>query len=103
LSRYFRDQTPLSFLSVIVTGRGDAEPIVSNLKEDHARNRRVEITVVPLSAPFRAQEPKTADTTGAPDPTATAATDASAPAKKTDPSAGKPTDKAPAKKTQQAH
>jgi outer membrane protein OmpA-like peptidoglycan-associated protein len=61
LSRFFRDQTQAPFLNVIVTGRGDAEPIVSNGADSHARNRRVEITVTPLPVPFHSPEPDKPD------------------------------------------
>jgi outer membrane protein OmpA-like peptidoglycan-associated protein len=56
LSRYFRDQTALPFLNVIVTARGDAEPIAANAGGESARNRRVEITVSPLPVPFHAPD-----------------------------------------------
>jgi flagellar motor protein MotB len=56
LARFFRDQTALPFLNVLVLGRGDSEPIASNTGENHARNRRVEITVTPLPIPFRAAD-----------------------------------------------
>ncbi len=56
LARFFRDQTTLPFLNVLVSGRGDSEPIVSNGRDDHARNRRVEITVAPLPVAFHAPE-----------------------------------------------
>ena len=42
---------------MLVIGRGDSEPIVSNAKEGHARNRRVEITVTPLPVPFHTPDP----------------------------------------------
>jgi flagellar motor protein MotB len=56
LSRYFRDQTQLPFLNVIVTGRGDSEPIAPNAGNESAHNRRVEITVTPLPVPFHAPD-----------------------------------------------
>jgi chemotaxis protein MotB len=52
LSRYFRDETTLPFQNVVVTGRGDSDPIVPNAREGHARNRRIEITIAPLPPPF---------------------------------------------------
>jgi flagellar motor protein MotB len=52
VARFYRDQTSLPFLNVLVVGRGDSEPIVPNAAEGHARNRRVEITVAPLPVPF---------------------------------------------------
>jgi hypothetical protein len=104
LSRYFRDQTALPFLAVIVSGRGDAEPIVSNLKEDHARNRRVEVTVIPLPAPYHPAEPDKPKAAAPTAPTdATADADAAASAKKTDKAGDKPADKAPVKKPATAH
>jgi flagellar motor protein MotB len=56
IARFYRDQTSLPFLNVLVIGRGDSEPIVSNTGENHARNRRVEITVTPLPVPFHAPD-----------------------------------------------
>jgi len=56
LSRFLRDQTEAPFLNVLVIGRGDAEPIVSNTGDGHARNRRVEITVTPLPVPFHSPD-----------------------------------------------
>jgi flagellar motor protein MotB len=64
LARFYRDETSLPFLNVLVIGRGDSEPIVSNAREGHARNRRVEITVAPLPVPFHAPDPDR-DKTGA--------------------------------------
>jgi flagellar motor protein MotB len=83
LSRFFRDQTTALFLNVIVSGRGDAEPIVSNTGAAHARNRRVEITVTPLPVPFHS-----------PDPDKTAS-DPAAPAKKGKPAPAKSEDQTP--------
>ena len=57
LARFYRDQTSLPFLNVLVLGRGDSEPIVSNAGEGHARNRRVEITVTPLPVGYHAPDP----------------------------------------------
>ena len=57
IARFYRDQTSLPFLNVLVLGRGDSEPIVSNAGDDRARNRRVEITVAPLPVSFHAPEP----------------------------------------------
>ena len=54
IARFLHDQTTLPFLNVLVIARGDSEPIVTNArKDDHARNRRVEITVTPLPVPCR--------------------------------------------------
>ncbi len=53
LAKYLREQTPLPFQSVLVTPRGDFQPVVSG-GEGHARNRRVEITITPLPVPFHA-------------------------------------------------
>jgi chemotaxis protein MotB len=54
LARFFRDQSPLPFLNVLVMGRGDSEPISSN---NTVRNRRVEIAIAPLPAAFHAPDP----------------------------------------------
>ena len=86
LSRFFRDQTQVPALNVLVMGRGDAEPISPNGSESHARNRRVEITVTPLPVPFHSPDlDKTdhpsASATPAKDSTASAA-DSSTPVKK---------------------
>jgi len=56
IARFYRDQTSLPFLNVFVIGRGDSEPIVPNAGDSHARNRRVEITVTPLPAPFHSPD-----------------------------------------------
>jgi chemotaxis protein MotB len=52
IALFYRDQTSLPFLNVLVIGRGDSEPISSNTGENHTRNRRVEITITPLPPPF---------------------------------------------------
>ena len=73
LARYFRDQTQLPFLNVVVSGRGDAEPIAPNAGSGSAHNRRVEITVSPLPVPFHAPDADkgaAADATSTPPPTA---------------------------------
>ncbi|HEV3270973.1 MAG TPA: OmpA family protein [Candidatus Methylacidiphilales bacterium] len=57
MARFFRDETSLPFLNVLVIGRGDSEPISLNGGENHARNRRVEITVTPLPTPFHSPDP----------------------------------------------
>jgi flagellar motor protein MotB len=57
IARFYRDETSLPFLNVLVIGRGDSEPISSNAGEGHARNRRVEITVTPLPVPFHSPDP----------------------------------------------
>ncbi len=56
LARFYRNETSLPFLNVLVIGRGDAEPIASNTGDNHARNRRVEITITPLPVPFHAPD-----------------------------------------------
>jgi len=56
LSRFFRDETQLPILNVLVTARGDAEPIAPNAGDGRVRNRRVEIAVTPLPVPFRAPD-----------------------------------------------
>jgi chemotaxis protein MotB len=57
IARFYRDETSLPFLNVLVIGRGDSEPIVPNAGEGHARNRRVEITVAPLPVSFHSPDP----------------------------------------------
>ena len=66
IARYFRDQTQLPFLNVLVLGRGDSEPISSNTGANHARNQRTEITVTPLPVSFHAPEVEKANVTPAP-------------------------------------
>jgi len=88
IARYFRDQTQLPFLNVLVIGRGDSEPIASNSGTNHARNQRTEITVTPLPVSFHAPEVEKVDITPAP------AKDAAKPAATTAPA----TTPAPAKK-----
>jgi chemotaxis protein MotB len=56
IARFYRDQTTLPFLNVLVIGRGDSEPISSNTGEGHAHNRRVEITVTPLPVSFHSPD-----------------------------------------------
>jgi flagellar motor protein MotB len=91
ISRYYRDQTQVPFLNVLVIGRGDSEPISSNAGENHARNRRVEITVTPLPVSFHSPDlDKPSATAPAPKVSASPATDSPAPAKKDKP---KKTDK----------
>jgi flagellar motor protein MotB len=86
ISRFYRDQSTLPFLNVLVIGRGEAEPIASNAGENHARNRRVEITITPLPVAFHAPEPtdkEKAEATIAATPASDASqTDTPAPAKK---------------------
>jgi flagellar motor protein MotB len=89
IARFFRDQTQLPFLNVLVIGRGDSEPISSNTGGNHARNRRVEISVTPLPLAFRApeveKEKSAATPTGTKDATTVspkAAASATPPAKK---------------------
>jgi chemotaxis protein MotB len=56
IARFYRNETTLPFLNVLVMGRGDSEPISSNAGEGHARNRRVEITITPLPVPFHSPD-----------------------------------------------
>ena len=56
ISRFYRDESMLPFLNVLVIGRGDSEPISSNAGDNHARNRRVEITVTPLPVSFHSPD-----------------------------------------------
>lgn len=58
LARFYRDQTQLPFRNVIVTPRGDSEPLATSSEADHTRNRRVEMTVSPLPVPFHPPEPE---------------------------------------------
>jgi flagellar motor protein MotB len=67
LSRFFRDETQLPILNVLVMARGDSEPIAPNAGEDRVRNRRVEIGVTPLPVQFHspdADKNASGDTTG---------------------------------------
>ena len=93
ISQFYRDQTQLKFLSVLVQGRGDSEPISSNTGDNHARNRRVEITITPVPAAFHAPDADKANagaTSTTPKTTTAAATDATTPTKKVKPKATKP-------------
>ena len=92
IARYLRDQTQLPFLNVLVIGRGDSEPISSNAGDNHARNRRVEITVAPMPVAFRAPEADKAVPVATPPAKTTPqpATAAPAPAKKDKPKDTKP-------------
>jgi chemotaxis protein MotB len=74
IAHFYRDQTQVPFLNVLVVGRGDSEPIASNTGDNHARNRRVEITIAPLPVAYH---PPDSDK-----PAATAAAPAPAPATK---------------------
>jgi chemotaxis protein MotB len=56
VARFLHDQTPLPPLSVLVTARGDLEPLAANLPDERVHNRRVEITVAPLPVPFRSPD-----------------------------------------------
>ena len=96
IARFYRDQTSLPFLNVLVIGRGDSEPIVPNTGEDHARNCRVEITVTPLPVSFHSSDPdKTASGTATDSPAPAPAPSAPA-AKEKDKAKAKAADKAPA-------
>jgi flagellar motor protein MotB len=96
IARYFRDQTQLPFLNVLVLGRGDSEPISSNSGTNHARNQRTEITVTPLPVSFRAPEPEKVDLTPAPAKDATKDTAKPATTSSTPPPAKKDKPKAAA-------
>ncbi len=53
LEHFLRDQGgSIPFQNILVVPRADFQPIVPGA-EPHARNRRVEITIAPLPAPFR--------------------------------------------------
>ena len=73
LARYFRDQSNLPFQNIVVTARGDSSPIVTGGKEGHARNRRIEFTVLPLPGPFHPAAPAPAAASAAAAPTPAAA------------------------------
>ena len=95
ISRYFKDNSPLPFLNVVVVGRGDSEPIGNG--GDDARNRRVEITIAPMPVAFHApdlDQPKTPSAANGTAP-ATDTNSATPPAKKAKP-------KTPAKPDQPA-
>jgi flagellar motor protein MotB len=88
IAHYLRDQGNLPFQDVIAVGRADFQPIVPNSQQGHARNRRVEITITPLPAPFHSPEATTKSPhakTGA-----AAAAPASAPAAGTSADTGAP-------------
>lgn len=57
IERFYLNETSLPFNNVLVVGRGDSDPIVRGAKEDHTKNRRIEITIVPLPAPFHSPDP----------------------------------------------
>lgn len=83
LSRFYREQTALPFLNVLVLGRGSVEQVVAGAKDDPARNRRVEITVTPLPVPYHpAATPTDASAADNIPIAAIANPDASAPTKK---------------------
>jgi flagellar motor protein MotB len=81
LSHFFRDETQLPFLNVLVLSRGDAEPIAPNAGDDRVHNRRVEISVSPLPVPFHSPDPDKTPTASPASSTATA-TGTITPAKK---------------------
>lgn len=88
LARFYRDQTQLPFRNVIVTPRGDSEPVAGNSEADHTRNRRVEMTASPLPVPFRPPEPdkpKPAASSTAPTDSQSTSTTTPAPATKPKP------------------
>lgn len=64
IAHFYHDQTALPFHNVLVIGRGDSESIVRSEKDNHERNGRIEFSINPLPAAFRA--PSTA--TDAPPP-----------------------------------
>lgn len=57
IAHFLRDASAISFQNVVAMGRGDSKPIEPNSPQGHARNRRVEITITPVPATFRAPEP----------------------------------------------
>lgn len=60
IAKYFHDAGSVPFPNVVVIARGDFDPIVESGMEGHARNRRTEITVLPLPAPFHPPDTDTA-------------------------------------------
>ncbi len=56
IERFYRNETSLPFQNVLALGRGDSDPIVTGAKESNRRNRRIEITIAPLPAPFHAPD-----------------------------------------------
>jgi flagellar motor protein MotB len=102
LSQFYRNQTGLPFLNVLIVARGNAEQVVAGSKDDQARNRRVEMTVTPLPVPFHAPDPdkpKAAATTGSTGGTG-ATTSASTDSSSTSTPAANPS--SPAKKAKKA-
>ncbi|MEJ0000783.1 MAG: OmpA family protein [Verrucomicrobiota bacterium] len=61
IARFLHEQPQVPFLNVVVSGRGDSEPVAPNTGENHARNRRVEISVNPLPVPFHSSQPPPAN------------------------------------------
>jgi len=55
IAHFFRTQDSFPFQNVLVTARGDSQPIVSGGK-NHARNARTEIGVTPLPAAARSSD-----------------------------------------------
>jgi len=64
IERYYRDQTSLTFQNVLVSARGDSQPIATSAK-DTARNRRIEISLAPIPASFHADASTAASDTAA--------------------------------------
>jgi flagellar motor protein MotB len=56
IARYLHDQETLPFQNVIVLARGDSQAGASGSNENRAHDRRVEITLTPVPAPFHPQE-----------------------------------------------
>jgi flagellar motor protein MotB len=77
LARFFRDQTQLPPLGVLVLGRGDSEPIASNTGDNRARNRRTEFSITPQPPAFRPPEATPVNASG---PVATTPASSSSPA-----------------------
>ncbi len=55
MAHYLRDSGALPFQNVLVVGRADFLPVEPK-SHGQSRNRRVEITIAPVPAPFRAPE-----------------------------------------------
>jgi chemotaxis protein MotB len=65
IEHYLRDEKTIPFQSILVVARGDFQPIIPG-SENHARNRRVEITVAPAAPAFHAEDADAAKPSDAP-------------------------------------
>jgi flagellar motor protein MotB len=78
IAHYLRDSGALPFQNVLAVGRADFLPIESG-SQSHGRNRRVEITITPMPAPFHAPEPTKAAHGKAGAPTASVSAETATP------------------------